>query len=359
MKAVILAGGTGSGLYPLSRKSKPKQFHKFTNDKTLLQESYERVSKIFPCREIYVTTNIEYESLVTEQLPALSEINLLLEPQPKNTAAAIGFAASYLERENPGEIMAIFYTNHVVENPEALYRALDIAEKIVRLDDLLVLIEVNPTFPSDKLGYVKIGRALREIEGQIVFEFKEFVEKPTLNEAKRFLESWEYLWNTGFLVVKADKLLSLYKKYLPDLYKKLIKVQTAFSEKNQAELLSRVYETLDSISFDYGLMEKIAPKNVAVIPADLGWTDVRTWSVLYNLLKSDRLGNVIKAKSLPVETKNSLIFGKENKLIVTLGLEDVVVVDTDDVLFVGDIKETEKITKIVEDLEKKGKKQYL
>ena len=295
MKAVILAGGHGTRLYPLSTKEKPKQFINLIGDKTLFQQTVERLSFLGP-EDIFVATNKEFVQLVKEQAPEIPATNIFEEPAMRNTATCIGFAAMQLSKKFPApdEVMCVIYADHLVRDNNEFARCLRIAELLAKEENTLNIIEVEATSPNTKLGYVQIGKILREIDDPLtgqpsvgqpvkIYELKEFKEKPDLETAKKYLASGDYLWNTGFYVWRIGTILEKYRLHFPSSYARLMKMR------DNPACISVEYPLCESISIDYAIMEKVAPKEVRIIPAKLGWSDIGTWETLFEEL--EKVGN--------------------------------------------------------------------
>ncbi len=351
MKAVILAGGTGSRLWPLSRKSTPKQFQKLTGNKTMLQETIERIGFLKPA-DIYISTNGEYKDIVIKQSRPykIPLKNIIVEPALRDTAPCIGLAALYVAKINPNEVMSIIYADHLIQNKTEFVEKLKIAEKIALKENTLNIIEVKAKFPNVNLGYVKIGKPLKEIGDTEIYSFEGFTEKPTYEKARKFLQSYKYLWNTGYYVWKAGTILNYYKTHQPNTYKHLSAIKKALGTKNESKTIEKHYPLCDKISIDYGIMEKVDPKVVRIIPAELGWSDVGTWESIMEELPRNKKGNLVKAAHLGIDSSNTLIYGNPNKLIATIGVDNLVIVDTKDALLVCRKDRSQDVKKLVEKL---------
>ncbi len=350
MKAVILAGGTGTRLWPLSRKDRPKQFQKLISGRTMLQETIARLDFLKPS-DIYISTNSGYLATVQKQTRDLiPPQNIIVEPDLRDTAPCIGLAATYLSKKTPKEVMAVIYADHLIQNKKEFVRKLKIAEKIARKENTLNIIEVKAKFPNVNLGYVKIGRMLKQVDGSDIFSFERFTEKPDPETAKRFLQSYKYLWNTGLYVWRIDTILKHYRKNQPNTYSQLMKIRAQIGRKKEREALQNFYPKCDRISIDYGIMEKVNPKEVRIIPAELGWSDVGTWESIFEETAVRPTANIIKGKHLGIDTKGSLIYGDGKKLIATIGIKDLVIVETADAILVCKKDRSQDVKKIVEKL---------
>jgi mannose-1-phosphate guanylyltransferase len=359
MKAVILAGGTGSRLWPLSRANKPKQFQKLIGKKTMLQETIERLNFLKP-EDIYISTNEQYFEIVKEQVKnKIPARNIIVEPALRDTAPCIGLAAVYLAHKNPHEVMSIIYADHLVQKKDEFVKKLKIAEKLAREENTLNVIEVKAKFPNVNLGYVKIGKMLKEINGVEIFAFEKFIEKPDLEKARSFLQSYKYLWNTGFYVWKISTILQKFKKHLPNTYKQLLKIQKHIGTPQEKKALQQYYDQCEKISIDYGIMEKVDPKEVRIIPGELGWSDVGTWQSIFEELAANEKSNLVKGHHIAIDTKGSLIYGNNKKLIATIGIKDLVVVETEDALLICSKERSQDVKKLVEKLKKSRAKKLL
>jgi mannose-1-phosphate guanylyltransferase len=358
MKAVILAGGIGSRLWPLSRNRKPKQFQKITGKETMIQETYERLSFLKP-EDIFIATNKDFfEDILSQQLPDTPFENIILEPALRDTATCIGFAAMKLSTIDPNDVMAIIYADHLVKDPDEFIKKLKVAEKIAKEQKTLNIIEVKARFPNVNLGYVHTGGKIDEIDGHDILEFKKFTEKPDIAKAKEFIASGDYLWNTGMYVWRIDTILEKYKQHLPDTYEKLMKMRDALGSSEEESIIEKEYSSCEKISIDYAIMEKVKPEEVKIIPADFGWSDVGTWESIHDELVNNPEENVIQAKHVGVDTKGSLIKSDDpNKIIATIGLDNIVIIDTPDALLICPKDRSQDVKKIVNQL--KDQKEYL
>jgi len=345
MKAVILAGGGGTRLWPLSTPEKPKQFQKLVSDKTLLEETIDRLDFLDPA-DIYLAINKKHHDLVKNLAPSIPEKNIIIEPALRDTASCIGFAAAIIEKRHPGEVMAVIYADHLIQNKEEFQKNLKIAEKVAQEDDSLNILEVIADEPNTNYGYVKLGAKVKTLDQTEVYELDSFKEKPDLETAKKFLESGEYLWNTGIYIWKAKTLLQHYKKLAPETYEKLAKMQEAYDTEDQEKTIQELYPTLEKISIDFAIMEKVDPKEVRIIKADLGWSDIGTWEAIWKELTKSKDENTQRGDVQLIGTSGSLVYSDSGKKIAVVGLENVIVVDTKEGLLICKKDESKRVKEI-------------
>ncbi len=354
MKTVILAGGSGTRLWPMSRQKKPKQFQPLVGEKSMLVQTIERLDFQKP-EDIYIATNADYQDIVIEQSRGLIPAeNIIIEPALRDTAPCIGLIAATIAKKDPEAVMAVIYADHLIQDLEEFTKKLKIAEDLALRDQTLNIIEVKAVTPNVNLGYVKIGNQLEEINGVPIFQFERFVEKPDLATAKQFLRSQNYLWNTGLFVWKVSTILEQYKRFQPETYDILVELMSSMGHQNYYQKLANLYPKCIKISIDYGIMEKVEPDKVRIIPADLGWNDVGTWESIWSELSDDQhqQGNVHKGEIINIDSKNSLIYASDKKIIATIGLENMIIVETEDALLICKKDQSHQIKKLVEAIKK-------
>ena len=361
MKICVFSGGAGTRMWPLSRRKKPKQFQLLIGNKSLFQLMVGHLKKGFDLKDIYVVTGKEYKSWVNRQVPEIPQENLILEPQMRDTTAAVGFAATFLDKKFPGEVMAVIWgADHLVKNEEEFIKALKAAEKLAQEKGAIIRINVRPSFPSVHLGYVQIGKKISDVSGFEVFEFIRHKEKPILKKAKEFLASKDHLWNTGYLVSDISTIIKLYEKHTPHISRILKEVQGKLGDEKKEKELAKTYAKIPKVSIDYAIFEKLTRGEQLVILADLDWKDIGAWDVLKDELSKGKKANVVMGNHVGLGTENSLIYEEDTKkMVATVGLQNMIIIDTKDSLLICPASRASDIKKIVAKLAKENKKRYL
>jgi mannose-1-phosphate guanylyltransferase len=358
--ALIMAGGSGTRLWPRSRRDSPKQFLDITSSRTMLQETYDRIRPLIPAGRIWVITNDGYVGTVREQLPDVPAHNVIGEPSGHGTAPAIGLAAVALNRIAPDAIMAVQTADHVIKDAEA-FRSVLLAAAQVAAEGHLVTLGIQPSHPETGYGYIHrgepLGRAATEDRPyDHVYRVERFVEKPDQATAEQMLASGEYYWNSGMFVWRVDVILGALERYMPRLYAQLAEIAQAIGTPRERAVLDRVWAEVANQTIDYGVMERA--DDVAVVPAKIGWSDVGSWATLFELLPSDENNNVIIGEHVGVETRDTLIYSPR-RLIATVGIEDLIIVDTDDALLVCPRDRAQEVKGLVDALKRTNRHRYL
>ena len=340
--AVIMAGGAGTRLWPLSRKRRPKHFLRLIDNKSLMRLSYERLAAFLPPENIYVITGADHIDLVAEELPELPRENLIGEPAVRDTANAVGLSAAILHQRDPDGVMGIFTADHLIKPIDKFTQALERAyQAAVDYPETLGTLGICPRSPHTGYGYVRRGKQLSDT----VFEVQEFREKPDLETARQYVESSEYFWNSGMFVWRIGAILDQLKKHLPSNYEQLMRISDA-AEHERAALMSEIYPKLEKISIDFGVMEKA--DRVLVTAMDCDWLDVGAWTSLVDLLGQDDDGHVVGHKSLiNIDSRNCVFIGEDDHLIATIGVEDLVVVRSADATLICRKDQVQQIKKLV------------
>ncbi len=349
MKAVILAGGSGTRLWPLSRKQKPKQFQKMTSDQTMLQETYARLAKHFSPDAIYISTNQDYVQEVSKELPEINKRNIIAEPLARNTAPGIALAAATIAQHHGDDAMiAVFPADHMIKNHAVLFQALDNAEAfLTQQPTYIITLGLAPTYPETGYGYIKKGMVLDKQKQ--IFAVDRFVEKPDAETAQKYIREASYYWNAGMFVFVAGAMLAKYQKYIPKTYECIKEIQEAMATDFATDVCRKQYEKTDAISVDYAIMEN--DSHVAVIPiADLGWSDVGSWAALKDALVGDGDEHLVQGEHIDFESTNLVVHG-DTKPIVTIGLKDLVIVDTEHALLVCDRRHAQFVSSVVKSLQ--------
>ncbi len=357
--AVIMAGGGGTRLWPISRKETPKQLLPLLGKDTLFQSTVARLEKIFPPERILVVTVAEQAREMQKQVPSIPAENYLIEPAPRGTASVVGLAAAVLQKRDPQAVMAIQTSDHYIRNRDLFHylisAAFDVAQK-----NYLVTLGITPTYPSTGYGYIQQGEPLDGEYRYPVYTVQRFKEKPDEDTAQQLLRSGDHSWNSGMFVWRVDAILGEIERQMPELFGAVSKIAAAWGTSQQDDVLQSLWFDLKSQTIDYGVMEKA--ERVAVLPAGgLGWNDVGSWDSLFDVLLPDMNGNVAtSAQHLAVDTHSTLVYTKnDDRLVVTIGLDDMVIVDAGDVLMVCKVDQSQKVKDVVEHLKKHHQEKYL
>ncbi|HEY5730426.1 MAG TPA: mannose-1-phosphate guanylyltransferase [Anaerolineales bacterium] len=357
--AVIMAGGGGTRLWPISRKESPKQLLPLLGKETLFQSTVARLEKLFPPERILVVTVEEQAREMREQVPSIPEENYLIEPAPRGTASVVALASAILKKRDPQAVMAIQTADHHIRNQDLfqylLRAAFEVAEK-----EYLVTLGITPTFPSMGYGYIQQGEPLNGDYKYPVYKVMRFVEKPDETTAQQLLRSGDHSWNSGMFIWRADVILGELQRQMPELHKAVDAIASAWDTPNKENVVQKLWYDLKPQTIDYGIMENA--ERVAVLPAGgLGWSDVGSWDSLFEVLLPDMNGNVSSnAQHLGLDTHNTLVYSVDNeRLIVTIGMDDVVVVDAGDVLMVCKTDQSQKVRDVVEHLKRHNQEKFL
>lgn len=359
--AVIMAGGSGTRLWPMSRKSKPKQLQNLVSDKSLIQETYNRVKKALNPENIFISTNTKYVDEIKKQLPEVPPENYIIEPAVRNTAPALAYIAFVILKRDKNAIISTIASDHTVNNVDVFVNTLKNAfDTAAKYPDYLVAVGINPTRPDTGLGYIKMGKPKGQVDGSQVFEVASFVEKPDRKTAEKYLQSWEYLWNGAYYFFGASELLSWINKYRPKMYKTLDRIVT-LQEKGGATQtkIKELFESIEDEQFEYAVISQKDFKKVLVIPADLGWSDIGNWGTLHDVLsESYSTGMISRGYHIDVESDRCLVYGGE-KMIATLGLKDIIIIDTPDVILIANKNKAQDVKILLDKLKAEGKHLYL
>ncbi len=351
MIAVIFAGGVGTRLWPLSRRSSPKQFEKVMGDKSTLQLAAERLLPEITWKNIYVATGERYASIVKEQLQKIPSQNIIVEPEMRDVGPAVGLVLAHLMRKHADTPIVILWSDHIVRDIDLFKKILVTSSVIVKQKkDKIIFIGQKPRFASQNLGWIKYNNIISKINSIDYYEFDKFHYRPDINLANKFFKSGNYAWNVGYFVTTPSFLWQLYKNHQPEMYKVLLEIHHIIGTHLYNKTLHKQYITLPKISFDNAILEKISSKDAMVVSENLGWSDVGAWEALKEALQSSPDQNVIQGKVLVTDSKDCLIYNYNSQMVVTIDLNGYLVINTNDVLLICHKNSVPKIKKLVESM---------
>jgi len=353
--ALIMAGGRGERFWPRSRKDMPKQFLSLTNDgKTLIQLTVERILPVVDVNDIFISTNKNYLDLVKEQLTDIPKENIICEPVGRNTAPGIGLGAAYISKKyGEDTVMVVLPSDHLIKYNQMFITTLKDAIDVASDGDNLVTMGIAPDFPETGYGYIRFSP---DDTYKRSYRVEHFAEKPTLEVAKEYLLSDEYLWNSGIFIWKVSSIMKRLERFMPDVYEGLSIIKDAVLTSQEEAIIEKIYPKFPSISIDYGIMEK--SENIYTIPGNFGWDDVGSWLALERIQNSNEFGNITAGNVITVGTSNCIIQGT-GKLIATVGMEDTIIVDTADATLICARDATADIKKVLENLRICNRNEYL
>jgi len=355
--AIIMAGGIGSRFWPISRTSYPKQFIDILGTgKTLIQNTYERFLKVCPKENIYIVTNENYLDLVRTQLPDMSDQQILTEPVMRNTAPCIAYGCFKIESINPNASIVVAPSDHLILDEAAFITAIEKSLKIASENQCLITLGIMPSRPDTGYGYIQYTD---QIIGDDFHKVKTFTEKPTLDIAKTFLQSGDFLWNAGIFIWSADAILKAFNRYLPDMNEIFAEAKPIYNSDSERNHINKAYLQCTNISIDYGIMEKA--DNVYVLPSEFGWSDLGTWASIYQLAEKDYVGNVVipSEKVIMYDSSNCMVNVPGEKLVVLQGLHDYIVVESNNTLLICPRDQEQNVKQMVADVKAKFGTKYI
>jgi mannose-1-phosphate guanylyltransferase len=357
--AVIMAGGVGTRFWPRSREKSPKQFLEIIGKGTMIQNTVSRLEEFVDIQDTFVVTNRVQKALVAKQLPSLPDQNVIVEPVGRNTAPCIGLAALHVRAIDPDAIMVVLPADHIIQDAREFQRILGVAVETANESSALITIGIRPTHPETGYGYIQMYNEVGDHNPYFsrgVLKVKTFAEKPNLQTAERFLASGDFLWNSGMFVWRVDAILGQIQKCLPDLYTELQKIEPVVGTAQYQTTVEKVYGIIRGISIDYGVMEKADA--VYVIPGEFGWNDIGSWSEVHRASGKDERGNSITGMVIQRDTTNSLIYSPD-KLVATIGVDDLVIINTEDALLVCKRGRSQDVKEIADYLRRKQMNEFL
>ena len=353
--AVIMAGGSGTRLWPLSRQHFPKQALQLVGDRTMLQLAVDRLAGLLPIERVLVVTASNYVATLAAQLPGIPPGNFVVEPLARGTAGAIGLAALHLHKCDPDAVMVVLTADHYIRRVDVFRRALEAAHYVAGQGHIVTL-GICPSFPATGFGYVRRGERLKTVDGFHAYRVDAFVEKPDAGRAAQFVASDLYSWNSGMFVWQVQRIMDEFARHMPDFYAQIQSISGALATPDYDRTLTEVWSGVRQETIDYGIMEKAS--DVVVMPVDIGWTDIGDWEALYGLQSAGAGDNVVLGNHVGVETSGCLIRGGK-KMIVTIGLQDAIIIDTDDAILICARNRAQHVKAMVERLQANGKAEFL
>jgi mannose-1-phosphate guanylyltransferase len=343
--AMIMAGGGGTRLWPMSRSHTPKQLLPLVEDRSMFAVSVERLAPLFTPDRIYVVTGRKYAEALQAQAPDIPAQNFIIEPYGKDSGPAAALGMAVIKKRDPQAVVAILASDHHISDKEGFRNALAVAHEQA-LQGTIVTLGIMPNFPSTAFGYIQRGETLNKVGGLEICRAVSFKEKPDVNRAIEFIASGDYSWNSGMFIWHVDTAMGEFQRQRPEMYARLTELIPAIDTPAYEETLKRVWEQIDKIALDYAVME--GARSMAVIPVSIGWSDVGSWGSLFEMVELDNDGNSFRGQMpsyIAIDTKNALVYA--NKLTVVIGMEDIIVVDTDDALMICHKDRTQQVKDVV------------
>lgn len=346
--AVIMAGGSGTRLWPVSRSHTPKQFHALIGTSTLIQETVTRILPVVPIKQIFVVTTAAYAQHVKKQIPELTDEQLIIEPEGRNTTAAIALATAVISKVEPEAVIAVMPADHHVGKADEFTKVCqDTFSFVAKQPQRILTIGINPTSPNTGYGYIKMGESLEKINNHKFFAVDAFLEKPDLATAQKFFDSWEYLWNGGYFFFNANTMLS----YLNIHAKETRNLVNEYLNGN-----NEAYAKIKSVPIDKAIAEKLTADQLAVIPADLDWSDLGIWTTLHEIRQG--IGERKNILHHDVGSQDVLVLPKD-KLIATIGVKDLVIIDGGDAMLICHKDRVQDVKQLVDSLKENGQEEYI
>lgn len=356
MYAVIMAGGKGTRFWPRSRERRPKQLLNIVGPRSMLQQTVARLDSLLPPENVLVVAGENHGAEVRNQLSELPSENIILEPVGRNTAACIGLAALLVQHRDPSAVMIVLPADHLIVDEELFSATLSAAVAVARSRSALVTLGIRPTAPETGYGYIEAGESAGTAQHHTFYRVTSFHEKPDLHRAKQYLEKENFYWNSGMFVWQAEVVLEAMRSYLPGLHADLHKLKPFLGTAELDPEITRIYPDLESISIDYGVMEKA--DNVLVVPADFGWNDLGTWASMTQIWPKDDQHNAYQGEILALGSQRNVVYSSR-RLCVLLGIDDLIVVDTEDALLVCPVSRAQDVGEVLDLLRQRGMEEYL
>lgn len=358
LHAVIMAGGSGTRFWPASRQSRPKQLLNIATPRSMLQTTLDRLQSLVSNEHVLVLTNEQLVDAVREQLPSVPTEHIVGEPFKRDTAPCIGVAAALVCAADPDGTMVVMPSDHVIEPRQEFHRAIKAGAALVEKDPKqIVTFGIRPNYPAESFGYVQRGTPIAAEPGISAFEVERFREKPDRKTAEEYLAAGTFYWNSGIFMWKARTILDALMEYEPEMYAHIEEIGKGIGTSRFQEVFSKHFEQIKGKSIDFAVMERY--KNVAVIEAPFSWDDVGSWQAIARLIEPDECGNAVQGPYLPIDSKNMIVRCESDHLVVTIGLNEMIVVHTSDATLVAPKSEEERVREVVQQLKELGHHRYL
>ncbi len=356
--ALIMAGGGGTRLWPLSRKTRPKQLLPLIEEHSMFRASVERLIPILSAERVFVVTGASQVAQLQADAPEIPAENFIVEPFGQNTGPAVGLATTHIQQRDPDAVIAVVTADHHIADEAKFQRVITAAAEQAR-EGFIVTLGISPSFPATGYGYIRRGEVLAQQGEFQIYHADGFTEKPVLETATEFVLSGLYSWNSGMFIFQAERLVAEYARQQPEMHRLLQAIRAAIGTNDYAAALGTHWPQMPRLSIDYAVMEQA--ERMAVIPVDMGWSDIGSWATLYEVLDGDSAGNVTRGTNgiphIHIDTQDSLIFSK--RMVATIGLKDIVIVDTDDVLLICHRDRSQDVRQVVEQLKQSGDATHL
>ncbi len=355
--AVLMAGGVGTRFWPRSRAKNPKQVLNIIDHETMIQATYRRLQGLVKPENVLIVTNRDQKEIIHQQLPELSDENFILEPFGRNTAPCIGLAASRIQQVDAEGVMVVLPADHLVKKVSEFQQVIQHAVEFAHRSGGLITLGIEPSYPATGYGYIQRGEMVSSFNNHNIYRVKTFAEKPNRETAERFLESGDFYWNSGMFIWRASTILKEIEEKLPELHEGLNEIKQHWGKPSLMEVVEDVYRRIRGISIDYGVMQ--TAENVYVIPTDMGWNDVGSWEVVYEISAKDKNKNAGETRHLiSVDSGENYVFAPD-KLVALVGVHNLIIVDTGDALLISRRSRSQDVKEVVEELKKNGLDEYL
>lgn len=352
--ALVMAGGSGTRFWPLSRKRLPKQFLSIDGvSESLIKMTHQRLRRAFEPSKIFYVANPEYSTLIIKEITDIPESNIILEPLPKNTAPAIGLSAAIISKMDEEAVIAVLPSDHYIKNEDLFVKVLRAAYQVAKEGDIIT-IGITPDRPETGFGYIRKGALISTVDDIDIHGVEAFIEKPNRQKAIEYISTGRYLWNAGIFIFTAKRILEEMGRLMPQTLDLILKVRDIINR--EPERAIEIFAQIESISIDYGIMEKVS--GIRVIPADLKWSDVGSWAAMRDILPKDSLGNVSIGENVLIDCQDCIV-RSEKKTVAIIGMSSVAVIVTDDAILVTPLEKSQDVKKVVDELEKMGKKELI